>query len=43
MNSCPANPGSTVIIRTMSTIGNIGSIDAMPVFGFIDTPTFFLK
>ena len=42
MNFCPPNPGSTVIISTISTRSTNGSTDSTGVFGFTPTPTFIL-
>lgn len=40
MNFCPPNPGSTVMISTISTRSTNGSTDSTGVFGFTPTPTF---
>ena len=40
MNFCPPNPGSTVMISTISTRLTNGSTDSTGVFGFTPTPTF---
>lgn len=40
MNFCPPNPGSTVMIRTMSTRVTNGRTDSTGVFGLTPTPTF---
>ena len=38
INSCPPNPGSTVITRTRSTLSSRGKIISGAVAGLIETP-----
>ena len=39
MNFCPPNPGSTVIISTISTSSTNGNTDSTGVLGLIPIPT----
>ena len=41
INSCPPNPGSTLIINTKSILLRYGNSDDISVFGLIDIPTLY--